>query len=67
MKNKPTPLKNKIKHKTYNELLKRKSGLFSYEDVKLAVEWLKELIRKEDLSLRVDIFEAIDRAFEDIK
>ncbi len=30
------------------------------------VEWFKELIRKEDLSLRVDIFTAIDQAFEDI-
>ena len=39
------PLKNKIRHKNYNKLLNKKSGLFSYDDVKSAVEWLEEQLK----------------------
>lgn len=64
---KPEPLKNKktnmIKHGTN----KMYDG-FYYDDIKSAVEWLKEQfpIYKQDLYTSSSIFNKIDKAFEDV-
>lgn len=77
---KPEPLKDKWDLKEWKkniETFKNHEQMKAYvimygnmldmaKEIESGVEWFKELVRKKDLTLRVDIFTAIDKAFEDV-
>jgi len=62
MKTKPEPLKGKIEH---TALLPNKSMHWD-EDIRSAVEWLKQKIERENVDTINGIMNKIDKAFEDV-
>jgi len=49
------------------ENFKKEIGFCYFEkDIISAIEYFKEIVRQQDLSLRKDIFDAINMAFKDV-
>ena len=70
---KPSILKDKkfqiIKGIVYSkpENFEKEIGFCYFErDIKSAIEYFKEIVRQQDLSLRKDIFDAINMVFKDV-